>query len=280
MMKQFIKKYSLIVFGTALTSFAISCFYLPNKIVNGGLSGISTTLYHTLGIEPGISHILINGLLLLLALIFIGKSFVAKTLFGVALISGLVQVFSYLPPVTDDIFIATVIGAALYGIGIGLVFVGGVTTGGTDIVGRLFQQIFPSAKIGNLLICIDGCVVFVSLLLFKNINLALYGILTIFISGVAINKVISVMNVSKLAFVVTDKGEDVSKLLVSTSPRGVTILDAVGAYTMENKQVLMCALKESELPPFQKKILSIDKDAFIIFSESQQILGNGFRLYK
>ena len=88
------------------------------------------------------------------------------------------------------------------------------------------------------------------------------------------------LNISKLAFVVTDKGEEIAKLLISTSPRGVTIIDVIGAYTMTNKKTLMCALKENELPEFQRKILAVDSEAFIIFSESQQIVGNGFHVYR
>ena len=88
------------------------------------------------------------------------------------------------------------------------------------------------------------------------------------------------MNISKLAFVVTNRGHEISKKLVSTSPRGVTIINATGAYTMTDKKVLMCAMKESEAEEFQRKITDIDRNAFVIFSESQQILGNGFRIYK
>ena len=88
------------------------------------------------------------------------------------------------------------------------------------------------------------------------------------------------MNISKLAFVITDKGVEISEKIVSTSPRGVTLINATGAYTMSDKQVLICAMKESEAAEFQKKILNIDSGAFVIFSESQQILGNGFKIYK
>ena len=85
---------------------------------------------------------------------------------------------------------------------------------------------------------------------------------------------------SKLAFVITDKGEEIAKYLVSTSPRGVTIINSTGAYSMQEKSVLICALKEREMPDFQNKIVTMDKNAFIVYSESQQIVGNGFRLYK
>ena len=105
-------------------------------------------------------------------------------------------------------------------------------------------------------------------------------IIALFLSTFAVDFLIHKLNVSRLVFIVTDKGLEVSKLLISTSPRGCTIIDVVGAYTMEKKNLLMCALKEHELPEFQRKILEIDEHAFIIFSESQQIVGNGFHVYR
>lgn len=275
-----LKKYITIIFGVLMVAFAISVFYTPNKIVSGGVSGISTILFHTLGIQPGISFAIINMGLLIISLRYLGKEFVVNTVFGAALLSMFVQILSYVPPITDDIFLATVFGAAFYGIGIGLTLIGGASTGGTDILSRLFQSFFPYIKIGSLLLAVDAMVIFASFLIFKHFELALYGIVALCISSFAINWLIQKLNISKLAFVVTDNGIEIAKKLVSNSPRGVTITPAVGGYTMNNKNVLICALKESEAEKFQKRILEIDSDAFIIFSESSQIIGNGFRVYK
>jgi len=127
---------------------------------------------------------------------------------------------------------------------------------------------------------VDLLVIAFSLVAFGTVDLALYGIVALFLSSFFINWLIGKLNVSKLAFVVSDKGLEISKFLVSHSSRGVTIIDSVGAYTMKGNKVLMCALKESEFTYFRKSILEIDDNAFIIFSESQQIIGNGFRVYK
>lgn len=275
-----IKKYITILIGTIITAFAISCFYTPNKVVNGGVSGISTILYHTLNIPTGVSFAVINIILLAISLKALGKHFVLTTVAGSLVLSLFIELFSWLPPVTTDIMLASIFGSVLYGIGIGLTLIAGASTGGTDIVGRLIQCLFPHVKIGSLLLFVDAIVIGASLIIFKNVELTLYGIVALFIASLSINMLISKLNISKLAFVVTDNGEKISKTLVSESPRGVTLINATGAYTMENKKVLMCALKESELPQFQKRILEMDKEAFIIFSESQQIVGNGFRVYK
>ena len=275
-----IRKYGVIVFGVMLVAFAISVFYTPNKIVSGGVSGLSTILFHTLGIAPGISYAVINIVLVLLAVKFLGFGFVKDTVLGAALISVFVQLFTWIPTITNDILLASVFGSVLYGVGIGLTLIEGASTGGTDILSRLVQCIFPHIKIGSLLLFVDSAVIMRSFCVFRTFDLALYGIIALFLSSYSINLLISKLNVSKLAFVVTDKGVEISKYLVSNSPRGVTIIESTGAYTMENRQLLMCALKENEIPRFQDRILKIDEHAFIIFSESQQIVGNGFRVYK
>ena len=278
-MKRFLS-YLKILFGVMTTAAGISLFFTPNKIVSGGVSGMSTILYHTLSVPPGLSYAIINLVLLILALKFLGKEFVAKTVIGAALISVFVQIFSYLPPVTDDVLIATIFGAVLYGFGIGLTLVEGASTGGTDILGRLIQYKFPHIAIGRLLLIVDAAVILTSLVVFRTIDLAFYGIIALAVSTFAIDLLIKKLNISKLAFVMTDKGEEIAKHLVSTSPRGVTIFNATGAYTGNSINMLMCALKEREIPEFQRKVLNIDPNAFIIFSESQQIVGNGFLVYR
>lgn len=274
------KKYCIITFGAMIAGFAVGVFYTPNKIIGGGISGVATILYHTLGIAPGLSFAVINIVLLLIAAGVLGKAFVADTLLGSALMSLFVQLSTYIPPITDDVFLATIYGSVLYGLGLGLAFTQGASTGGTDILGRLFQKIKPHIKIGTMLLIVDFFVIFSSLIVFKQFRLALYGIIALYLSSFTINYLIRKLNISKLAFVVTDKGIELTKKLVSTSPRGVTLIDAKGGYTMTDKHLLLCALKENEVHTFQQKILDIDPGAFIIFSESSQIVGNGFALYK
>ena len=279
-LKNNLKNYALSFVGPIITAFAISIFYTPNKIVSGGVSGISTILYHLFKIEPGISFAVINALFLLISFRVIGKDFVIKTIIGATLISVFVQLFSTFQPLTDDIVLASIFGSLLYGLGIGMTFLSGSSTGGTDILSRLLQHFFPHMKIGKLLLVVDAAVIISSLIAFRQIDLALWGIIALFLSTFAVDWLIQKLNHSRLVFIVTDKGIEISKFLVSTSPRGCTVLNATGAYTMEERQLLICALKEHELPEFQRKILGIDEHAFIIFSDSQQIVGNGFHVYR
>lgn len=274
------KAFLFTVLGSFITAIGVSLFYLPAKIVSGGVSGLATVCFHAFGIAPGLTYGVINGALLLLALLILGKGFVLKTLLGAGSLSLFVQLLSYLPPVTSDPVLATVFGSVLYGAGIGMAFLAGASTGGTDIAARIIQHFNPSIAIGRLLMVVDGIIIVVSLVAFKQIDLTLFGILALAISTFAVDLLISKMNISKLAFVITSKGEELSKMLVATSPRGVTLINAKGAYTGEDREVLICALKSSEIPDFQRKIEDFDPAVFIIYSESQQIVGNGFYVYR
>ncbi len=275
-----VKDICFTVLGIIITSAAISLFLTPNKVVGGGMSGVSTILYHTFNFPPGLTFGALNIVLLLIGLKVLGWEFTLKTLFGAGLLSLMVQMFSYLPPVTNDVLLATLFGGVLYGVGIGLALVSGASTGGTDILGRLVQHKFPQMPIGKLLLMIDGMVIVAALIVFREVNLTLFGILSLFVSTYAIDWLVARLNLSTIAFIISDKGDELASFLVGSSHRGVTVIDAVGAYTNEDKKMLFCALKEHETIDFKRKIEEIDPQAFTVFSESQKILGNGFYIYR
>ena len=196
------------------------------------------------------------------------------------ILSVFVELFSYIPTPQIDIILASIFGAVIYGVGLGIAFATGASSGGTDILGRLLQWKFPSMPIGKVLLIVDGLIIAASIVVFGEINLTLYGVIALSVSTTAIDWIIAKLNFSRIAFIITDKGEEISQKLVSTSPRGVTLIDVKGAYSGGEKKMLFCALKDSEVEAFQRKILEIDETAFVVFSESQKIVGNGFYLYK
>ncbi len=274
------KSIFMTILGTMIIGFGIGSFLTPNKIVGGGASGIGTILYHTFGIEVGVTLFVFNLVFLIIGLRVLGKDFIVNTLFGSLLLSVFVELFSLMPIYTENLMLASIFGGIFFGTGIGLSFAAGASTGGTDILGRIIQAKFSYLPIGKILLFIDGIIILTSLIVFKNIELTLYGIITLFLSSYSVDFVISKLNISRIIFVITDKGDEISKKLVSTSPRGVTLIDVKGVYTNSEKQMLFCALKESEAEDFQRKVLEIDNTAFIVFAESQKINGKGFYLYK
>lgn len=265
--------------GTAVTGFGVAVFLTPNKIVLGGATGITTILYHAFKIPQGISFAILNAVLMLICIRVLGKQFTVNTIIGAGMLSVFLLLFSRIPSLTDNIILASLFGGVLYGFGIGIAFSAESSTGGTDILGRLFQHYFPHFPVGKILQAINVVIVAVSYFMFEDKELILFSILALFVATFTIDWFISKLNVSKIAFVVTDKGDEISKYLVSSSPRGVTILNAVGAYSFTDKEMLFCALKNSEIPEFQKKVLSFDDNAFIVYAESSEIMGNGFHIY-
>lgn len=276
----FIKNALIFSIGITVTAISVSLFSLPNKIVAGGSSGVATLLYYIFGFAPGGTNFAINAFLLLFGAKYLGKFFTLTTLVGSSLLSLLVQVFSYFPPFTENLLLASVFGGVLFGIGVGMCLISGGSTGGTDILGRLLQRKFSHLPIGTLLMLVDGIIILVSYLFFKNNSLTLYGIIMLAVSTFTVDTIIKKLNVSKLAFVITTKGKDLSRELVKSFPRGCTVINSFGAYSCDENYMLVCALKENELPAFRDKILQSDSNAFIIFSNATQIIGNGFHVYR
>lgn len=274
-----LKSYIIIFTGMTLSAIAIGFFYIPNGIVTGGVSGIATILY-PIGVPPGITYSFVNLILLFFSYKRLGRDFVIKSILSVVVISLLVQIFSALPPITSNIFLATLFGSLLFGIGASLTFIQNANTGGSDIIGRLVQSKYQYFPIGTLLMIVDGFIIIVSLIIFKNIDLALYGLFGLFISAFTIDFIIDHLNSSKLAFVITDKGQEISNLIIENSRRGVTILNARGAYSGARKNLLICALKNKQIPDFHRMIVETDHKAFIIFTNSEKIFGLGFYVYK
>ena len=278
-MQKKIKSASIIFIGITLTAFGVSLFYIPNKIVTGGVSGIAAILF-ALGIPPGIVYFSINSVLVLTGYKVLGKNFGVTSLLSTLILSLLVQLFSELPPITDNLFIAAFFGSAISGFGTALTFSENANTGGSDIVGRLIQHKIPYFPIGRLLLIIDSIIIFISVIVFRNTELALYGVFGLIISSMVIDFFIDKLNSSKLALVVTEKGDEISCAIMKNSKRGVTILSAKGAYSKNNKKLLICAIKNNQMPDFHKMIKEADENAFIIFLKSEKIFGRGFYVYQ
>lgn len=186
------------------------------------------------------------------------------------------QIMTTFGAVTDDALICTVFGALFYGVGSGLVFASGYNTGGTDILGRIVQHRFPYVSIGKLLMIINGVIILVSSRIFDDINLLLYGVLAMIISNITIDFVLSTFNDSKLAFIISRNGSETSNLIIKSFGRGVTIMNGIGGFTSEDKNILLCAICAKELENFKKSMLEIDSTAFIVFLDAKSVVGNGF----
>ena len=271
-----IKSIIMLFVGSFLAAVGMSNFYLESKIIPGGAGGLCTLFYHLFSIPTGVSLFALSLLFLLTGIKVLGKNFAVRSIIGTLVLSVDMQIMTTFGAVTDDALICAVFGAIFYGVGSGLVFAGGYNTGGTDILGRIVQHKFPYVSIGKLLMIINGAIILISARIFDDINLLLYGVLAMIISNITIDFVLSTFNDSKLAFIISRNGNEMSDLIINSFGRGVTIMNGIGGFSAEDKNILLCAIRAKELQKFKESMLEIDSTAFIVFLDANSVVGNGF----
>lgn len=283
--KSRIKNFLLVTLGSLIYSFSISFFLDPHKLVPGGVSGIAVIVNHTVGwVSTGVVIIALNIPLLIAGLIKFGKTFLFSTVYSTLLISVSIEFFDRfcvsLIPLTDDILLAACVGGALMAVGIGLVFRGGGTTGGSDIVTKFLRLKYKHLKTGRIFLIVDMFVVLLSVIAFRDIELALYAAVTLFVDSVVLDLVLYGRDGARLVYIISNKSDEIAKELMEKLDLGVTKLDGEGAYTGQSKQVIMCAARKHIFPKIRETVMNIDDMAFMIVSTAQEIFGEGFKNYR
>lgn len=273
-------KYAIIIFGSLMFGLSVNLFTLPSKIVTGGVSGIATVLYFLYGWSPGMVVALTNVVIGLIAYKELGMNFIADSLVGIIAIPLFMELTSGFPPVCDDIMLNCIFGGILCGIGIGLTFSQGSTTGGTDIVSRISQKKMPHFSVGSLLGAIDFFIIFVSYLVFGDIELTMYGIITLYISTWIIDEIIRKLNSAVVTYIVTTKGEQMKKSVFKELNRGITVIEAKGGYSNTEKEILMCVMKKKELEKLKNIMNDVEEKSFVIVSPLTEVQGEGFKYYR
>ncbi len=266
------------IIGCTIYATAINFFNVPNNIAQGGFSGLAIVINYLTDLPVGAVNLALNIPILLLALKFIGKKFVIKTLWVTVLLSVIIDLVALIPyEYTGDKLLASIFSGALLGAGVALVAARGSTTGGTDVLSKLLRLVFPHMSYGKLVMLSDMVVIAVSAFVFRSIESALYAAIVIFVSSKVIDYILYGMAKSKMLMVVTDHADKISQELVNNSPRGVSIIPATGAYTGQEKNMLICVLRSNEVAPAIKLIKSIDPNTFTIITEANEIIGKGFK---
>ena len=267
----------LVTIVAIFTALSLVLFTVPNKIAAGGVSGVATILYHMFGFNVGIVILIINVPLFILAVYVLGGSIGAKTLWGILVMSFSVEFLSpFLEPVTYEVILASIYGGVLGGLGMGLVFRGGGTTGGTDLIAALTSYFFPHFSIGQGLFLIDGVVIMLAGLVF-DVELALYAAITIFVSTKLIDIIQEGFNISKSVFIISDKSQIIKNSILSNMRRGVTALKGYGGYSGKEKDVLLVTINRAEITKLKNLIREIDQNAFVVLNEAHEVLGEGFK---
>lgn len=265
------------IVGSFIMAFSVSLFLLPNELSSGGFSGIATILYYTLNIPMGLTLICINTPLFLISGFKIGKDFFAKSLIGTLSFSIFIDILDKFQPLTNDKILASIYGGFLTGLGTAIILKSHSSTGGSDLLSILIKKYNGNFQMGRLITIIDGIIVFANVIFLKNIEIGLYSAITIYLMGVMIDVVFEGIFFSKLLFIISDKNEIISKEIASQINRGITGLQGKGMYTGKDKLVLMCAAGRNDIASIKRLIKQIDKNAFIIVTNSREVLGMGFK---
>ena len=266
------------IIGSALVGTALSVFTIPNEIAPGGISGLSTALAYMLGVRVSVLSLVLNIPIMLAAYRLLGKRSFFYTLLSTALLSGFIELASFLPVYTGNILIAAVYGGVLTGIGIGILFLRNITTGGTDLIALMLHKAFPNVPNGTILAVIDGIVVLIAVLVFQKIEVALTSVLTIYFSSKVIDLIAQGVDYAKVIYIVTDKGKELSAVLNSSTDRGNTVIKAFGGYTGAEKQLVITVTRRNVLAQTLRLIHATDPAAFTFVTDSTEVHGEGFKI--
>lgn len=277
-----VRSYLWIVLASAIYALGFDWCYVPNQISLGGITGVGQIVHLVIPAIPvGVAVILLNIPIFLLGWKYLGGRMLISSLFAMAVSSLAVDLLAAaytFPPM--DPMLASVFGGLLIGLSLGMVFLQRATTGGTDLIARLLKIPFGHLPMGQLLLAVDLVVIAAVALAFRSLDSALYGLISLYISTVVMDGVLYGMDTAKVAYIITQRTEPVLDALVHQLDRGVTILHGQGAWTGEEKQVLMCAFKQRQIVALKQTVKEIDPDAFLIVCNAHEVLGRGFRRYR
>lgn len=280
-MAQKVRSCGIITLGAVIYALAFDWFVAPNQIAMGGVTGLAQIVNALVPVLPvGVLSILVNVPLFLAGWRLLGGRLLVSSLYAMAVSSLAIDVIAWMhtfPPM--DPILATLYGGAGMGVGLGLVFSQGATTGGTDIIGKLLKLKFPWLPIGKLVMIPDMVVVILAAVVFGTVNAALYGLIQMYLLSKVMDMILYGWDTSRVAYIITDRWEETVQGLLDTN-RGVTLLQGKGAYTGAEKQVLLVAFRQREIVPIKRMLREIDPKAFFIVCDAHEILGEGFGDYQ
>jgi uncharacterized membrane-anchored protein YitT (DUF2179 family) len=267
----------VIAVASVFFAIAVSLFLDPNKLAPGGVTGIAIIINHFLDMPTGTLVLIMNIPIMILGIWKFGVKFFISTIVATVMGSVFIDIVAKFPVATNDMFLSALIGGILMGLSIGLIFKVGASTGGTDIIARLLKIRFPHVETGKLFILVDIMIVLASAIAFRDIELAAYAGICVFVSGKALDFVLYGGEGARLIFVISDKEEEIAQKFMTDLDSGVTYVNGIGAYTSADKKIIMCAMTKQMLPKAQDIVRDIDINAFIIVTSANEIVGEGYK---
>ena len=268
------------VLGSALFALGFAVFLQPNGMNSGGISGLAMVIVELLGVgSVGVISIIINLPLFLLGGIKIGKRFFLGSLLGMILSSVLIDAISVFPMPQMEPLIAAIYGGVVCGLGLGIVFMSGTSTGGSDILVRLLKLKYRNVPIGQISMSFDVIVVVLTGIVFGDVRNALYTGITAFLCGKVIDGVVYRFDYSDVALIISSEYEAIAVAIGERLDRGATFLHGEGSYSHKDTKVVLAAVKKQQIAELKELVMEIDPNAFLIVQEAHQVLGDGFSRY-
>ena len=273
--KDRIRRYFSLMIGLLLISLAFNLFLLPNNIVFGGVSGISIITKKLFGWDPSIVIYIGSLLLLIVSFIVLVKNQTTGSILGSILFPVFVQltenIGEILPIGEIELLLAALFGGIIYGVGAGLVFKAGFTTGGTDIINQIISK-YMKVSMGSAMLMSDGLIVLSGVSVF-GINKLMYAIIVVYLIGILTDRVLLGISNSKAFYIITEKEEGIKNYILKELGHGVTIFDAKGGYTSEKQKVLLCVVPTDQYYRLKEGIKEIDKQAFFVVMDAYEVFG-------
>ena len=278
---QKIKEYLLTTIGVALTAIALEYFFFPCDIAAGGVSGIGLVVNKVSGLDTSIVVLVLNILLFILAFIVLGKSFGAKSIYATVMLSVFMWIIEkILKPgiLTENMFLASVFGSILLGMGAAIVFHQGASTGGTSIIAAIISKFTPIG-IGISVLLTDSFVCLLAISVF-GVDKGLFGFFSVILIGLIIDKFIDGFNTCKQVFIITSKEKEIVNHIIKNIDRGCTVLNGNGGYTGSDVKIIYTVLNSNQFIALQKHVKEIDPAALLTVNDSTEVLGEGFKAYE
>lgn len=275
--KRFIFEFFFITSGCFLLAVSINVFLLPNNISAGGISSVGVILFHLFKIRISITNLIFNAVLFFFGYKNLGRYAVVKTALGTVLLSLFLELSSGFQVYKENQIIAAISGGILMGVGVGLVVKVDASTGGSDFAGLILKKFFGHIPLARLIMIIDCAVVILSGVVFKSFTITFYSVMTLFVSSLITDKLITAGDEAKMIMIISQKKDEIAEQILVKYERGITGIHSVGMYSNSETIMLMCIVAPKELPKYLKMIKEIDKKAFIIIGNVNEVIGEGFK---
>ena len=273
-----LKRYIFMIFGCFSYSLSLRMFLIPNGIVGGGVSGAASLLEMLFKLPAGLFIVVINVPILILGFKLMGWRFILNCFITTATLGGTTELLTLLGDIsiTENKILAAAYGGILQGIGIGFFIKYEMSSGGTELLGRLTHQVMPFGSIATHVALFDGLVVVLGAISLNNVENILHALILIFLSAKVSDLIVYGLTKAKMCYIISEKADEIAEFLIVHSPRGVTKVDGEGMYSKTEKGVLFTCIKNNQVVALKTAIKQLDENAFVIVCDANEVCGKGF----